>query len=373
MEHLGGPARAKRRAVMVLLATGTPCASNAYCVWPSLCGGASESVFDAVVLCAGVALAAMVLAVAGVVVHHNMHRSAMLSKNGPVYPVGEEPAGLVMPPHHTQHLNQQQLVNSEDQQPEDEQPEPEPEQEEPVDTVAEKMHQYEMFHPVYNRCQKSANLHEFTAAITQSCGNVHELETCSYSCTSVMRQWSAKMGCCFETVMDAYKFADPATEHAWRMWQGTMSGKCGVTFEGDNCGESVGQHGYDKLEKSVDSLKKTASQNQWDIENIEDQVNYNNQYYDSYYDPYAYGGSPSYGSYNSYDPSYKDYDDYYDSTDFYGDNYKYPAGSTMVPPSHYKGNGAQSMAHADHGPANGKRGLGDEVSIHIEKLFLVNI
>lgn len=229
---------------------------------------------------------------------------------------------------------------------------------EPVDDVAQKMRQYAALHPVYGRCAKTADLTAFNAEITKTCGNIHELGSCSYSCTSAMRKWSEKMGCCFETVLDAYAFADPEAAHAWRMWQGTLSGKCGVTFEEKNCGESVGEHGFKKLEDKVGDLKHTAAENQADIEGIENAAYYNQQYYNSY-DPY-YGGD-YYDDY--YDPYYaapSAYDDYYDSTDFYGDNYRYPE-DTMVPPTHYKGNGRQSMAHAGNGPSNGKRGLGDEV------------
>ena len=146
------------------------------------------------------------------------------------------------------------------------QEEPEEEPEEPTDDVAERMRQYASLHPVYNRCAKQADLTAFNAEITKTCGNVNELSTCSYSCTSAMRKWSSKMGCCFETVLDAYKHADPSVEHQWRMWQGTMSGKCGVTFEADNCGEAVGEHGFRELENQVDDLKKTAAQNQDNIQ-----------------------------------------------------------------------------------------------------------
>ena len=40
-------------------------------------------------------------------------------------------------------------------------------------------------------------------------------------------------------VMDGYQAIDLYAYHAWRHWQGTLSGKCGITFEEDRCGESV--------------------------------------------------------------------------------------------------------------------------------------
>lgn len=39
--------------------------------------------------------------------------------------------------------------------------------------------------------------------------------------------------------MEGYKHLDWYAYHAWRHWQGTLSGKCGITFENDQCGESV--------------------------------------------------------------------------------------------------------------------------------------
>jgi len=235
-------------------------------------------------------------------------------------------------------------------------PEAEEEEEpaaEPVDSVAEKMEQYAKMNPVYGRCAKQADLTAFNAAITKTCGNIHELGSCSYPCTLEMQKWSTKMGCCFETVLDAYKFADPTAEHSWRLWQGTMSGKCGVTFEDDNCGESVGEHGFRELEDTVGDMKGVVADNQQNLEYLSNEMYYN--------DPYNNNNDP-YSNYNDpYSSNPGAYDDYYDSTDFYGDNYDYPSSDSMVPPSYYKGNGPQSMHDVAHGPANGKRGLGDEV------------
>ena len=307
-----------------------------------------------------------VLLVAGVVLEHKARRSALFAippgevasghvergvSDGPVYPVGADSVGAAAP------RRRYGMLSSDEQE----------------DSVLQSMRQYAALHPVYHRCAKQADLSAFNTAITKSCGNVHELATCSHSCTSAMNEWSSKMGCCFETVLDAYKVADPAVEHAWRMWQGTMSGKCGVTFETNNCGESMGEHEFHALESDVQSIKKTAAQNQDDIQYMANAAYYNNQYY---------SGQNSYDAWgqNNYDPYYYDpyynnpgaYDDYYDSTDFYGDNsynldperyadrYYYTQ-DTMVPPTHYKGNGRQSMTIAGHSPSNGKLGLGDEV------------
>jgi len=241
-----------------------------------------------------------------------------------------------------------------------------PEEEEPTDDVATRMQQYASLHPVYGRCAKQADMAAFNAEITKTCGNIHELGTCSWTCTSAMSKWSSKMGCCFETVLDAYKFADPTAEHAWRMWQGTLSGKCGVTFEEHNCGESVGEKGFTDLKKQVGDLENVAATNQQDLEYMANAVTYKPNYW-SGDDHYGYGYDGAYydPSYDTYYPEDSAYGDYYDSTDFSGYQHSYYPEGSMVPPAHYKprrnGNGVQSMYHAGHGPSNGKRGLGDEV------------
>ncbi len=43
--------------------------------------------------------------------------------------------------------------------------------------------------------------------------------------------------------------------------QGTASGKCGVTFAEQSCGDSVGEHTYNELQNSVKQLSAQASQN----------------------------------------------------------------------------------------------------------------
>ena len=212
------------------------------------------------------------------------------------------------------------------------------------DSVLPALVQYSALHPVYNRCSKVAKMEAFADAITRSCGNVHELSSCAYTCTSEMWAWSEKMGCCFETVLAAYAAAAPEAEHAWRMWQGTMSGKCGVTFAQQSCGESVGEAGFSDLKAKIGQLEDVAEQNAYDISRVAS-------------DLYGNSGAPA----DAYDRYYHDTDDY--GTDFYGDNYRYPDDSALVPPSYYarKGGGAQMMAHLEHGPSNGRRGLGDEV------------
>jgi hypothetical protein len=254
---------------------------------------------------AAAVLAATVLAVMGVALQ-GAQRNLLLSQ------------AQITPPPHTQGLSWE---------------------DESEGVVAYRMSQYSLTHPVYNRCAKVANLEAFSDAITKSCGNVHELETCSWACTSVMEEWSSKMGCCFETVLEAYKFASPRAEHAWRMWQGTMSGKCGVTFDEKSCGEAVGEHAYKALKSRVGELEDVAKENENDLEYLASYMFYNNN--NNGYDDYGY---------NDYDPN----DNYYE------DNYMYPDDGYMVPPTHYAKH-ALPMKAAHPGPANGKRFLGDEV------------
>ena len=43
--------------------------------------------------------------------------------------------------------------------------------------------------------------------------------------------------------MDAYEALYPDAAQSWRLWQGTLSGKAGVTFDAQNCGEAMGEKG----------------------------------------------------------------------------------------------------------------------------------
>lgn len=121
---------------------------------------------------------------------------------------------------------------------------------------------YSMLHPVYTRCAKKADMNGFVDLITKSCGDIHELDSCSAPCAQAMEEYSSQVGCCWETVMHAYKSLDPGAELAWRHWQGTLSGKCGITFEKDSCGDSMGEHGFGKLKGQVKELEKRAEENE---------------------------------------------------------------------------------------------------------------
>ena len=52
-------------------------------------------------------------------------------------------------------------------------------------------------------------------------------------------------------VMEGYQELYPHAAHAWRTWQGTLSGKAGVTFEEKGCGSPMGEKGYGDLKKKV--------------------------------------------------------------------------------------------------------------------------
>ena len=45
--------------------------------------------------------------------------------------------------------------------------------------------------------------------------------------------------------MNGYEALYPDAAQSWRLWQGTLSGKAGVTFESDSCGESMGEKRLD--------------------------------------------------------------------------------------------------------------------------------
>jgi hypothetical protein len=72
---------------------------------------------------------------------------------------------------------------------------------------------------------------EFVKTIRKTCGNVHELGTIAAPCHNMLEEHAREFGCCWETVMKAYKQLDPQAHHSWRMWQGTVSGKAGIVFD----------------------------------------------------------------------------------------------------------------------------------------------
>lgn len=51
--------------------------------------------------------------------------------------------------------------------------------------------------------------------------------------------------------MDGYQQLYPHAAHAWRTWQGTLSGKAGVTFQDKSCGAPMGEKGYGDLKNKV--------------------------------------------------------------------------------------------------------------------------
>lgn len=75
--------------------------------------------------------------------------------------------------------------------------------EEPVDVPEDEKHDphmhYAMLHPVYTRCAKKADMHSFVQLVVKSCGDIHELDTCSEPCAAAMRGYSERVGCCWET------------------------------------------------------------------------------------------------------------------------------------------------------------------------------
>jgi len=143
---------------------------------------------------------------------------------------------------------------------------------------------YTTLHPVYSRCKAKVDLLGFSLAIQKTCGDIHELSDVAWPCRSAMQDYSKKFGCCWETVMDAYEALYPEAAQSWRLWQGTLSGKAGVTFDSQNCGESMGEKGYTDLNSQVDSLKKVIETQSSEITTLETYLGYGgNPYYYYYY------------------------------------------------------------------------------------------
>jgi len=141
---------------------------------------------------------------------------------------------------------------------------------------------YISMHPVYGRCKSVVNLPSFSQYIQKWCGNIHELNDVAAPCKQAMWQASDYFGCCWETVMDGYQSLYPEAYSAWRMWQGTLSGKAGIVFDDDNCGDSVGEKGYNDLKEKVSSLEDTVSEQSYDIRYLESMLGWGYQPYDYY-------------------------------------------------------------------------------------------
>jgi len=121
--------------------------------------------------------------------------------------------------------------------------------------------EYATLHPVYTRCAKKADVAAFTKEILVKCGDIHELTYCSWTCTQALQSYADSVGCCWETVIQGYEQLDPSAGDAWRNWQGTASGKCGVSFAAESCGDSVGESSYKALESQVKGLESQANEN----------------------------------------------------------------------------------------------------------------
>jgi len=116
-------------------------------------------------------------------------------------------------------------------------------------------------HPVYTRCSKKADMAAFSKLVLVKCGDVHELSSCSWECTSALQSYANNVGCCWESVMEGYEALDAEAAQAWRLWQGAASGKCGVTFESESCGDAMGEKKYTELENDVTRLAAEAESN----------------------------------------------------------------------------------------------------------------
>jgi len=121
--------------------------------------------------------------------------------------------------------------------------------------------EYATLNPVYTRCAKKADVASFTKEILVKCGDIHELTYCSWTCTQALQSYADSVGCCWETVIQGYEQLDASAGDAWRNWQGTASGKCGVSFAAESCGDSVGESSYKELESQVQGLASQADEN----------------------------------------------------------------------------------------------------------------
>lgn len=128
---------------------------------------------------------------------------------------------------------------------------------------------YAQQHPVYTRCAKRVDMPEFVKTIRKTCGNVHELGTIAAPCHNMLEEHAKDFGCCWETVMKAYKQLDPQAHHSWRMWQGTVSGKAGIVFDQETCGDAMGEHDYKELDSDVKELKDKVHDQSKELQVVE--------------------------------------------------------------------------------------------------------
>ena len=121
--------------------------------------------------------------------------------------------------------------------------------------------------------------------------------------------------------VQAYETLDPQAAHKWRLWQGTVSGKGGVTFDSEDCGESMGEKSYSDLKNEVHELRGVVGEQQDEISDIMGALwgygDYSQGYgapsgsYGASYNPL--GASANYDSYmgqnyyNYYDPLTRSY------------------------------------------------------------------
>jgi len=72
--------------------------------------------------------------------------------------------------------------------------------------------------------------------------------------------------------MQAYSQIDSSAEVAWRSWQGSLSGKCGISLSDHACGDSMGQSVYQHLRSEVDQLKRQQSESRQVIKDLVSQT-----------------------------------------------------------------------------------------------------
>jgi len=169
--------------------------------------------------------------------------------------------------------------------------------------------QYAAGHPVYTRCAAKVNMPDFVNVVRKSCGDVHELSTITGPCRSMLTKKSREFGCCWESVMKAYDVLDTQAAHKWRMWQGTISGKGGVTFDSSDCGESMGEKSYSNLKGEVGELKDVVNEQQTEISSIISAL----WGYNAYSGSYGSGANDPYSSNSNYDEyTGSNYYNYYD-------------------------------------------------------------
>ena len=102
----------------------------------------------------------------------------------------------------------------------------------------------------------------FAKFVELTCGDIHALHSIAPPCADATAAAAARFGCCWATVLEGYDTLAPAAARMWRLWQGGLSGKAGIEFAVEGCGEPAGERVYDRTRSQIRSVVTSVVQQQ---------------------------------------------------------------------------------------------------------------